>query len=136
MRDVTLHLTAIGTAAAVRFLIGALWYSPALFVRPWMDCAGITPAQARARMPKGIALDILASVLMAFAMAFLVGYSGAQGVEGGLSIAFLAWLGLVAPAAWAPIQYEGKPWSLWLLNTGCLLVSLLAMGAILAAWPV
>jgi len=134
MREVSLHLPAIVAAAAVRFVIGALWYSPALFVKPWMAMAGITPEQARARMPKGVALDLLASLLMAFGMAYVVGYSGASGVDGGLSIAFLVWIGFVAPTALAPIYYEGKPWGLWLLSSGCLLVSFMAMGAVLAAW--
>ncbi len=134
MREVSLHLPAIAAAALARMIIGALWYSPVLFIKPWMEMTGVTHEQMRQRMPKGVGLDLIASILMSFAMAYIVGYSGAQGTDGGLSIAFLAWLGFIAASTLAPVQYEGKPWKLWLLNNGCLLISLMAMGAILASW--
>jgi hypothetical protein len=134
MREVSLHLPAILTAAVARFVVGALWYSPVLFLQPWMRFAGITMEQVRSRMPRGVPLDLLGSILAAFGMAYLVGYSGAQGVDGGLSIAFLVWLGFVAPSTIAPVIYEGKPLGVWLLNNGSHLISFMAMGAILAAW--
>jgi hypothetical protein len=134
MREVSLHLSAIAAAAVVKMILGALWYSPVLFVKPWMEMTGITQEQLRQRMPKGIVVDLLGSILTAFGMAYIVGYSGASGVDGGLSIAFLVWLGFVAPSALSPILYEGKPWGLWLLNSGYWLVSFMAMGAVLATW--
>jgi hypothetical protein len=134
MREVSLHLPAIAAAAAARFVISALWYSPVLFVKPWMSYTGVSQRQLAQKLGKGIPLDVLASILMAFAMAYIVGYAGAMGYDGGVSIAFLVWIGFVAAPSLSPTVYEGRPWGLWLLNNGCLLVSLMAMGGILASW--
>jgi hypothetical protein len=134
MREVSLHLSSIAAAVVVKMILGALWYSPVLFVKPWMQMTGVTHEQMRQRMPKGVAVDLIGAILTAFGMAYIVGYSGAQGIDAGLSIAFLVWLGFVAPSALASVLYEGKPWGLWLLNSGYWLISLMAMGAVLANW--
>ena len=47
-----LHLTnpwAILVSALIQWFLGALWYSPALFARPWMAMLGITPGPQQAQ---------------------------------------------------------------------------------------
>jgi hypothetical protein len=46
---------AVLLAAVAVFVLGWLWYSPLLFLRPWMRLRGIDPvaAMAGATMPAG-----------------------------------------------------------------------------------
>jgi hypothetical protein len=47
---------------------------------------------------------------------------------------FWVWLGFFAPLQSDEVLWGGKPWKLFFINTSYRLVSLLAMGLILALW--
>ena len=134
MGEIPVHLSAVLVAAIVRMVIGAVWYSPALFVKPWYRLTGVTEAQMKAGMAKALAVDFVGSLLMAFVLAHVIRFGGATTVLQGLSVGFFVWLGFVAVVTIGAVTFEGKPLKLFLLNNGYLLLSLLAMGAILAVW--
>jgi hypothetical protein len=125
---------AIAAAAAANFVIGGLWYSPALFGRAWMRANGFTEADLKRGSPAAIfGLAFLFCLAMAANLAaFLaapevtLGFAVAAGLAAGLGWAALG-LGVVA-------LFERRPWSYLLVNGGYLTVSFAAMGAILGAW--
>jgi hypothetical protein len=47
MESVDLNWLAIIVATVVVFIGGALWYSPLLFVKPWMRLTGVTDDSPR-----------------------------------------------------------------------------------------
>ena len=49
-------------------------------------------------------------------------------------IGFMAWLGFVATVSIASNTYEQRPFRVFLINNVYLLVALMIMGAIIAAW--
>ncbi len=134
MRDIPIHLFAVLVAAVVRMVIGAVWYSPALFVKPWYRLTGVTAAQMKAGMAKALAVDFVGSLLMAFVLVHVIRFGGATTVLQGMAVSFSVWLGFVAVVTVGTVTYERKPFQLFLLNNGYLLLSLLAMGGILAVW--
>jgi hypothetical protein len=134
MREIPIHLSAVLVAAILRMVIGAVWYSPALFVKPWYRLTGVTEAQMKAGMAKALAVDFVGSLLMAFVLAHVIRFAGATTVLQGLAVGFFVWLGFVAVVTIGTVTFERKPIRLFLLNNGYLLLSLLAMGAILAVW--
>ena len=134
MGEIPIHLSAVLVAAILRMVIGAVWYYPALFVKPWYRLTGVTEAQMKAGMAKALAVDFVGSLLMAFVLAHVIRFGGATTVLQGLSVGFFVWLGFVAVVTIGAVTFEGKPLKLFLLNNGYLLLSLLAMGAILAVW--
>jgi len=85
-------------------------------------------------LPKALVVDFIGSFLMALVLFHTIRWSGAQTVVEGLFIGFINWLGFVAVANVSTVTYERKPVKLYLLNNGYQLVSILAMGAILAVW--
>jgi len=115
-------------------VIGAVWYSPALFVKPWYRLTGVTAAQMKAGMAKALAVDFVGSLLMAFVLVHVIRFGGATAVLQGMAVSFSVWLGFVAVVTVGTVTYERKPFQLFLLNNGYLLLSLLAMGGILAVW--
>jgi hypothetical protein len=134
MGEVPIHLSAVLVAAIVRMVIGAVWYSPALFVKAWYRLTGVTEAQMKAGMVKALVVDFVGSLLMAFVLVHVIRLGGATTVLQGLTIGFFVWLGFVAVVTIGTVTYERKPLQLFLLNNGYLLLSLLAMGVILAVW--
>lgn len=128
---------AVLAAAIVNMAIGALWYSPSLFGKGWMELVGIRPEGVKKRAAgarRAYSWTFVASLLMAYALARILWYAGAQTVIGGALIGLLAWLGFVATTGGANYLFEGRPCRLYAINTGYPLVSLIVMGALLAVW--
>ena len=128
---------AVLVAAIINMVIGAIWYSHSLFGKNWMELAGVRPEDAEKRAGgarRAYSWTFVASLLMAYALARILWYAGPQSAIGGGMIGLLAWLGFVATTVGANYLFEGRPCRLYAINTGYPLVSLIVMGAILAAW--
>ncbi len=134
MREIPIHFFAILGATITRVVIGALWYSPALFLNTWLKLAGVTEAQMKEGMGKAVAVDVVGSFIMAFVLVHAVRYAGATTAPEGMAVGFFNWLGFVAVVTIGTVTYERKPFKLFLLNNGYFLISLVVMGAILAVW--
>ena len=79
--------------------------------------------------------DRIGSVVVAFVLVHAVHYAGAPGWAQGAAVGFFNWLGFVATVTLGITLYERKPFALFVITNGWQLISLLAMGAMLAAWP-
>ncbi len=134
MREIPIHFFAILAAAVAKMVIGALWYSPALFLKSWFKLSGITEQQMKEGMAKALAVEFVGSLLMAFVLVHAIRYAEATTVPQGMAVGFFNWLGFVAVVTIGNVTYQRKPFKLFLLINGYLLISLLVMGAILAVW--
>jgi hypothetical protein len=134
MHELHLHFLPILGAAMAKMALGALWYSNALFFKPWIRLSGINEDQVKQGLPKALLFDALGSLLMALVLFHTIRWAGAHSMVEGLFIGFLNWLGFVAVVTISTVTYERKPVKLYLLNNGYQLVSILVMSAILAVW--
>ena len=129
-----LHFLPILVCALIVWLLGALWYSPVLFAKPWMELVNCTPEQMKAAMPKALLADVIGTFIQAFVLVHAVHYAGADSIGLGAAVGFLNWLGFIAVTTLAITIYEKKPFKLFFINNGFQLLSLLIMGAIVAVW--
>ncbi len=134
----TINYIAVLVAAIVSMVLGALWYSPLLFAKPWMKLSGMTEQKMNEAKKKGMAIMyVLAFVgcfVTSYVMAHFVDYTEATTFFLGMQAGFWIWLGFLATTTLGMVLWEGKPWALWMLNNGHLLLNLLVMGGILAMW--
>ena len=132
------NLLAVLVAGLAYFMIGGLWYSPALFAKAWVAATGKTDAEIREGMKGRVGLAYVGSVVGAIvaalilanlvrAMSITKGYDGAQ-------LGFFCWVGLSVGATISGAMFEGRSKNLYLINQGYQLAGFMAMGAILAAW--
>ncbi len=127
-------ILAAGTAS---YALGALWYSPLLFGKAWMHLMGFTHEHMEHHKKdaiRGYLLGFVTAFVMAFILSHVIFYTKATDWKNGLEVGFEMWLGFVATVQLGGFLWEGKKFSLYLLNTSYNLVSLLLMGAILAVW--
>ncbi len=134
-----INYLAVLVAALAAMAIGFVYYSPMVVGKQWMALMGWNKKDMeknadRAKMGKMYSLSMIGSLVMAYVLAHFVAYIGANTIGLGLQIGFWSWLGFVAPVQMTDVLFGGKPWKLFAINTGYQLASLLAMGAILAAW--
>jgi hypothetical protein len=128
---------AVLVAAILNMVLGALWYSAALFGKSWMELVGFKPEDVQKRMAGAsrlYAVHFIGSFLMAYALARFIWYAQAHTMVAGAAIGLLAWLGFVATTHGANFLFEGRPTRLYSINTGYPLVALIIMGALLGVW--
>jgi hypothetical protein len=58
----------------------------------------------------------------------------AHSLGAGIALGAMVWLGFIATVTLASVLYEKRSVNLYILNNGYQLVSLVVMGAIVAAW--
>jgi hypothetical protein len=54
MHEIAINWLALLVAALARMILGAVWYSPPVLLKPWLAAAGISEAEMKARFPKAL----------------------------------------------------------------------------------
>jgi len=128
------HL-ALLVSALILWVLGAIWYSPALFAKPWMADLGIRPDTANKKgLIPGMISSFIGDLLLALVLAHVIGWANATTFGWGAFIGALAWLGFIAAPAFPQGIYENRPFRLFAINTGYWLVGLMMVGGLLAVW--
>ena len=125
---------AVIAAAIVMFALGAVWYSPFLFVRQWAKAAGInregSPGPGFPLIMVGaFALTLLMAANLAF---FIIGQN--LPLWGAVGSAFAAGLGWATFSLWIISLFEQRPFAYVLINGGYLTVGFTLMGLIIGLW--
>jgi hypothetical protein len=85
-------------------------------------------------MGLGLGSALIMAYVLSHATVFAQSYLNTTGVTSGLMSGFWNWLGFMFPILLGGYIYEKKPLKLVWINSGYWLVSLLAMGVIIALW--
>jgi hypothetical protein len=128
-----MNLEHIAWTASSRVLLMFLWWSPLLFLEPWLRLSGRSRADVRGNLVPGTAFAVAGSLVMALVLDWLRSGLGLHGVAGGAMLGLLLWAAFTAPALLSAVVYEGKSLRLFLINGGFQLAALLLMGVI-GAW--
>ena len=128
-----INLVAVVLAAVANMVLGAVWYSPPVFGKAWMDLAGVTTQKIKDAEPhvwKYYFLGFVNSVIMALVLAYLLVLTAAS-LTTGFFIAFLVWIGFVATISMNAVMWGGRAKKLWFLDNAYYLFSFLIMSAII-----
>jgi hypothetical protein len=121
---------AILVAAVTSFMLGGLWYSPALFGGIWnRENGGVPPPSHPARV---FGISFLFSLLAAYIFALFVGPDAHwhTAVHKGL----LVGAGLVATSFGINYQFAQRSFKLWLIDGGYHMVQFVLFGLVLGLW--
>ena len=132
-----INILAVIVAAVVTFGIGALWYSPLLFGKQWMEFNGVTAEKAEAMRkdaPKMYGITFVSQLVMAAVFAILLRMIHIDRIVGGAKLGFMLWLGFVVTVGLTASLYGGRKPKAFALDAGYQLVFMVVMGVILMAW--
>jgi len=127
---------AVVVAAVATFVIGAVWYSPALFARQWQKAHGYSAdklTQLRKTMPQAFMGSFVCYLVIAFALAVLMVWSGRIGLVEGVKLAVLCWFGFAATLGLTANLYSDKRLMVFVIDAAYQLVFFVVMGAILGS---
>ena len=125
---------ALLVSALILWFLGAAWYSPALFAKPWMSALGIVSSGPKKGLAAGMLASFVGDILVAFALLHIILWSGAASFTMGAFVGFVCWFGFFAATQFPQGIYESRPIKLFVINTGYWLVGLLIAGGVLAIW--
>jgi hypothetical protein len=134
MTDIAISWWPVLAAAVLRMIVGTVWYSPALFVKPWQQLAGVTPEGMRQGLAKAIVVDLILSIVMAYALYRFVVYAEAFSWWGGAMIGLMAWAGFVLATHLPLWAYENRNLQLIAIGAGSNLVSMILMSVLFGLW--
>lgn len=140
----TINWLAVLVAGISSFVVGGIWYSPALFGKAWMKANNFTEEEIKKGGNKGkiFGFTFLFSLIMAANLAMFLADSPSTcppecaiktDISWGATAGFLAGIWTFCAIAIHSL-FEFKSWKLILINGFYSLVSLVLMGAILGVW--
>lgn len=138
MNYIGVNLIAVLVGAVANMVLGFLWYSKTFFGKEWIRLTGMKEGHSMdsQKMAKTYGISFIGGFVMIYVLAHFLKLAGAETAVAGAQGGFWAWLGFVATTGANEYLFavQPKPWKLYWINQGYILVSLLVSGAILAIW--
>ena len=126
---------AILVSAVILWVLGAAWYSPALFAKPWMQMIGVQREPGkRDGLLLAMTCSLIGDLVLSFILATLLSWSNVTGFGYGSVVGVLVWIGFFAAPNLPQGLYEKRPFKLFTINSGYWLVGLFIVGGLLGSW--
>jgi hypothetical protein len=130
-----LNWMAIGLAAVADWLLGAVWFTA--FANQWRAGLRMAPDEMQAYMSHPnfwpYLISFLCNVLIAYAIARLVGHSETHGLFRGLSVGILVGMA-TAVAMVTEMAFEMRAGSFIVISAAYPFLGSILMGIIIGAW--
>ncbi|MEP3045339.1 MAG: DUF1761 domain-containing protein [Roseibium sp.] len=123
-----INLIAVAAAAVASFIYGSAWYG--VLGKSWMRAADLTEEQTRPD-PVILGIAFFCQFIMAFVFAGIVYHSGETTIRNGIISALMIWVGIVMTTQIINHRFQGKPWSLTIIDGGHWLGVLLVQGIVI-----
>ena len=135
MSTVGINYWAVLVGGGAYWLLGALWYSPALFGNAWMKGVGKTKEQiAAGASPFNYIWGLITSLVAAYGIARIMIWTGRDSIADGITVSLLVGVCFVLTSLSVNDVFEGRPRSLSVINILYHIVGFVIIGIILGAW--
>jgi hypothetical protein len=124
---------AVLVAAIIGFAVGAMWYSPVLFAKPWSKYLGFKEDDmSKSNMPLLFGLCFACILVFTFVLALFMGPN--RSLVNGLVAGVLAGFGMASTTVAINYLFGRKPLGLFLIDAGYMAVMYTIIGVILGLW--
>ncbi len=136
MLHVELNFVAVLVAGVVAFVLGWLWYSPVLFLKPWMRARGMDPAtMAGAGMPiRKVITELIRCLVLAFFLAHLVAEFAPKTWMSAAHYGIFLWITFPVILYWGSSLWEDHPTMASLIDAGDWFVKIVSIVLVLFFW--
>lgn len=133
-----LNWLAVIVGAVIYFALGALWYSPVLFARPWQRSIGWDPERTPPEMnPMTYVVPLFAYLVMAVAVGMIAAAVGSDSLADGIVLGLVLGVGLSLMHTLVDANFDPnkpQPWT-WFAITGSYhALGLLIVSVIVSIW--
>ena len=129
---------AVVVAAAVYFVVGAAWFAPGVFGKPWMEAIGFDASKPRPQMkPVSYAGPAIFYLIAAAVTAILARATGADTVSEGVILGLMVGVGYALTVTATDAVFDpnkARPWNWFAISGAYHVVALVLVGMIIGAW--
>jgi hydrogenase-4 membrane subunit HyfE len=134
MEQFQINHWAVLVCAVANLALGALWYSPILFYKAWMQENNFTEEDVKkVNPPKVYGLTLLISAIISYNLAFFLADEKTD-MAWGTTAGFLAGFGFSFLIFMVVALFEQRSWKYIFINGGYITVYFTLIGFILGAW--
>jgi hypothetical protein len=134
MENMIINHWAVLASAVFNLVLGAIWYSPAMFYNGWKKANNLTDEDIKKSNPaKTYGISFLLAYLMSYNLAFFLGDDNTDW-QWGLTAGFLTGFGWAAAIFTAIALFEQKSWKYIFINSGYIIIYFTVIGFILGIW--
>lgn len=133
--DYYVNWIAVLVATIAGYALGAVWYSPLLFVKPWLADLG-KQREEMGKMGPAMTVGFIATLVTAVTIELVLSkfYAGTVTMMTGIKVGLLLGVGVYAVTLLSDYMYANYPRRLFAINAGYRVLMMTIMGAILGAW--
>jgi len=133
MENIYINHVAVFVCAVMSLVIGALWWSPLLFAKPWQAANGFTDEQlAKVNPVKTFGITLLLAWIMSYNLAAFLGAPGTTW-KWGLAAGLLTSVWVVGMFIVIAL-FELRSFKYLAINCGYIIVYFAVIGFILGIW--
>ena len=126
---------AILVAGAAYFILGALWYSPVIFGKAWMQAVG----KSKEQLQKGSSAlkmiwAFIGSLVIAYGLARILSWTGSYSLTDAVVVSLLAAICFLVTVIGISDSMEVRPMKLYLINIFYNIIGFCIMGIIIGVW--
>ncbi|MDJ0878959.1 MAG: DUF1761 domain-containing protein [Halieaceae bacterium] len=130
----SINWLAVLASAVSAFVLGGIWYGP-VFGKAWQRLEGLADEELQdGHAPMIFGGAFVLNLVMASTLALLLQLHPAPALVSGFTVGGLLGLTLIATSYGISYLFGRKPFALWLIDAGYMVVFMALMGAILGAW--
>lgn len=133
-----LNWVAVLVGGVVYFVLGAAWFSPAVFGRPWMAAIGFDESRQRPEMnPASYAGPAFFYLVASAATGLLAAATGTDTLQEGVVLGLLVGVGYTLTVTATDAVFDPnkpKPWTWFVISGAYHVVALVLVGMIIGAW--
>lgn len=129
-----LNWVAVIVAGLAYFVLGAVWYTNALFGRQYRTALGVDPEVQAQPDPMLLVTNFVGWMVAAVAMGLIAVSVGADSVLDGIVLGLVVSVGVILTQLVVNATYEGRGTAILKVNAPYMIIGYVVMGAILAAW--
>ncbi len=136
-----INYVAVLVAAVVCYLVGWAWYSPLLFVKPWLrargkDADAVMAQMKNMQMPMDkMLIELVTTVVFAFLVGHItVVWFGVATIQSAIHLSLWLWVTFFAVPLIGAVMWEDMRWQHFAITAGRWLVSLLIITIITGLW--
>lgn len=133
--SVGINYLAVLAGALAYWVLGAIWYCPPVFGNSWMASVGKSKEQLKAEhSPMNYVWGFVTAFVASYGIARIMVWMGGDTWADGIRVALVAGICFVTTTLGVSYAFEGRPKSLWIINSLYHVVGFVLAGVIVGLW--
>jgi hypothetical protein len=135
----SLNWLAVIVAAVIYFVLGALWYSPVMFARPWQAAIGWDASRQPPQMnPMTYVVPLVLYLVASIATGLMAAATGTDTLAEGVTLGLVTGIGYALTMTGVEATFDPnkpRPMTWFAITAAYHVIGFVILGVVIAIWP-